>query len=96
MESCSFKIRMAAAVVPVRIRRGIVHIERESTTDSGRIVRTHSGNQVKRGGRRFAPYNPTFVKNYALVFLFLGEVSPRPPLPPLTRQQVARKKGRSR
>lgn len=49
---------MAAAVVPVRIRRSIVHIERERATIRSGVVRTAADDEDQERRRRGAPYDP--------------------------------------
>ena len=79
-------IRKAAAVVPVRPGRRVVHIERRSTADRRGVVRAGTTEPQVRSA---SPY----------IFIargLSGEVSPGPPQRLLTQSQVARKKGRSR
>ena len=90
---------MAAAVVPVRVRRRIVHIERESTTDSGGIVRTRPGNQGKReNNRRCAPHNPFIYAKFFLksvnvsLKLFCGGSVPHTPSRRLRRRRLLTRK----
>ena len=79
LKALSFLIRMAAAVVPVRIRRSIVHIEAESPTNGSGIVRTGPRDQGKANSRRCAPHNPITLQNPAQIHCW-GKFPPTPPL----------------
>ena len=79
LKALSFLIRMAAAVVPVRIRRSIVHIEAESPTNGRGIVRTGPRDQGKANSRRCAPHNPITLQNPAQIHCW-GKFPPTPPL----------------
>ena len=82
---------MAAAIVPVRIRRGIVHIERERTANGRRIVRAGTRNE----GRDKAAKSPSITLYFIFSLFSHRWRDTPPPLRGSPSQKVIGKKGRS-